>query len=201
MAMVFPTSPTVGQVFTSGSRSWVWNGSAWDSPSAINVLQVPYGLELIRSQAIGVAVNTITVTDVFSATYDNYLIQVSGASVTSGGDSYLLRFNNSSGSTYLFAGNYMTYGGTNFFFSSGLSGSTGISIGLAARNATMTSNTQILRPFSPSRTVVCSQYSGDEYSGQNNGFDNNVASHTGFSIFCPAAITGGTINVYGYRKE
>jgi hypothetical protein len=36
MAMVFPTSPIVGQVFTSGSRSWVWNGSAWDSPSSIS---------------------------------------------------------------------------------------------------------------------------------------------------------------------
>jgi hypothetical protein len=36
MAMVFPTSPTVGQVFTSGGRSWVWNGSAWDSPARDN---------------------------------------------------------------------------------------------------------------------------------------------------------------------
>ena len=36
MAMVFPTSPIVGQVFTSGGRSWVWNGSTWDSPARDN---------------------------------------------------------------------------------------------------------------------------------------------------------------------
>jgi hypothetical protein len=34
--MVFPTSPIVGQVFTSGGRSWVWNGSTWDSPARDN---------------------------------------------------------------------------------------------------------------------------------------------------------------------
>ena len=36
MPMVFPTSPIVGQVFTSGGRSWVWNGSTWDSPARDN---------------------------------------------------------------------------------------------------------------------------------------------------------------------
>jgi hypothetical protein len=41
MAMVFPTSPTVGQVFTSGGRSWVWNGSTWDSPRTDNLQNIP----------------------------------------------------------------------------------------------------------------------------------------------------------------
>lgn len=36
MPIVFPTSPIVGQLFTSGGRSWVWNGSAWDSPARDN---------------------------------------------------------------------------------------------------------------------------------------------------------------------
>lgn len=29
--IVFPSSPTVGQIFTSGDRSWQWTGSTWDS--------------------------------------------------------------------------------------------------------------------------------------------------------------------------
>jgi hypothetical protein len=49
MAMVFPTSPTVGQVFTSGGRSWVWNGSTWDSPRTDNPpLAIPTGNVIIN---------------------------------------------------------------------------------------------------------------------------------------------------------
>jgi hypothetical protein len=41
MAMVFPTSPVVGQVFSSGGRSWVWNGATWDSPRTDNLQNIP----------------------------------------------------------------------------------------------------------------------------------------------------------------
>lgn len=30
-AIDFPNSPGVGQVFTSGERSWSWSGTTWDS--------------------------------------------------------------------------------------------------------------------------------------------------------------------------
>jgi hypothetical protein len=29
MAMTFPASPTVGQIFTSGNKSWQWDGTTW----------------------------------------------------------------------------------------------------------------------------------------------------------------------------
>jgi hypothetical protein len=41
MAIIFPTSPVVGQVFASGGRSWIWNGSAWDSPRTDNLQNIP----------------------------------------------------------------------------------------------------------------------------------------------------------------
>lgn len=31
MAINFPTGPTVGQIYTYGSRSWEWNGDAWQA--------------------------------------------------------------------------------------------------------------------------------------------------------------------------
>jgi hypothetical protein len=47
--MVFPTSPTVGQVFSSGGRSWVWNGATWDSPRTDNPpLAIPTGNVIIN---------------------------------------------------------------------------------------------------------------------------------------------------------
>lgn len=30
MPLDFPTSPTPNQIYTYGSRSWIWNGTAWD---------------------------------------------------------------------------------------------------------------------------------------------------------------------------
>ena len=33
MALAFPSSPTVSQTYTSGTRTWTWNGTAWKLPS------------------------------------------------------------------------------------------------------------------------------------------------------------------------
>ncbi len=30
-AIVFPLNPALAQIFTYGTRSWVWNGSGWQS--------------------------------------------------------------------------------------------------------------------------------------------------------------------------
>jgi hypothetical protein len=37
MPIDFPNSPTVGQTYTYLGRSWVWNGTAWDSVGAVTV--------------------------------------------------------------------------------------------------------------------------------------------------------------------
>lgn len=34
MALDFPTSPSLNQIYTYGGRSWIWNGVAWDSYSS-----------------------------------------------------------------------------------------------------------------------------------------------------------------------
>lgn len=34
MPLDFPTSPSVNQIYSYNSRSWIWNGSAWDVYSA-----------------------------------------------------------------------------------------------------------------------------------------------------------------------
>jgi hypothetical protein len=36
MPIDFPTSPTNGQVYTYEGRSWIYNGTAWDAPRALN---------------------------------------------------------------------------------------------------------------------------------------------------------------------
>jgi hypothetical protein len=41
MPIDFPTSPTTGQVYTYEGRSWVYNGTAWDTPRADIVSILP----------------------------------------------------------------------------------------------------------------------------------------------------------------
>ena len=49
-----------------------YNGSAW-----VSLVTAP-GLTLIKTQTIGSGVSSITVTDAFSSTYDNYKITITG---------------------------------------------------------------------------------------------------------------------------
>lgn len=30
-AIDFPNNPTVGQIFSTSDRSWIWSGTTWDS--------------------------------------------------------------------------------------------------------------------------------------------------------------------------
>jgi len=66
MAISFPTSPTVNQVFTSSGSSWIWNGNYWQSRgSGVGTFTIPTSY-LIRRQsfaATGSSANfTLTVT-------------------------------------------------------------------------------------------------------------------------------------------
>jgi len=65
--MNFPSSPTLNQTYTLGTKTWVWNGSAWDlqinsltytplatatsSDGSIVVSQVGANIDLIVSEA------------------------------------------------------------------------------------------------------------------------------------------------------
>ena len=37
MAINFPDSPTLSDSFTSGDRTWVWNGTTWSNDTAGNI--------------------------------------------------------------------------------------------------------------------------------------------------------------------
>jgi hypothetical protein len=37
MPINFPDSPSVSDSFTSGERTWIWNGVTWDSDTAGNI--------------------------------------------------------------------------------------------------------------------------------------------------------------------
>jgi hypothetical protein len=162
---------------------------------------VKQGLTLIKTQTIGTAVPTVVITDAFSATYDAYKIIIAGGAASSTQNLRLQLGNATSG--YYQAGQLVTYAGasspsnannTSIFTFVGFGTSVGLSM-----------NIDMVNPFLATRTYFSTNLARIDTSGAfiaTGGFLSNANSYTGFTI-SPASgtLTGGTIFVYGYRKE
>jgi hypothetical protein len=181
----------------STNQTLVYDGSSWIS------VGVAPALVFIKSQTIGTTVASVTVTDAFSATYDNYKILITGVTYSSNGTASFIKLNNSTGSTYFgnmiynlpgtgaIGGVSATNGGNFGYFVS-----TGSSTGTNDLDATIT------LPFATATANCVGNFAGRAYNGQFSGHDSNAASSTGF-IHAPqtGTITGGTIRVYGITNS
>ena len=201
MAMVFPTSPTVGQVFTSGSRSWVWNGSAWDSPSAINVLQVPIGLELITSQSF-TAQTSFQVNYCFSSKFDNYKVVFNNLVIASG--DHMLSWQMVSGTTPISSGIY----------NSQRLGAQGPSVSGSQSNNQSSGFMGFIGPGSnfismemsaPFLAVNTKSITNSHYFPQNVEIQYarlaNSTSYDGIRFILASSTMTGNVKIYGYRNE
>ena len=177
--MTYPTFST-GEVLTS---------------SAMNAV----GLWLVKTQTIGNAVTSVTVTSAFTSDYDNYLITVSGGSNSVSGSALNLKL----GATvtgYYYSLSYSTYnttpaatGGSNVgnwdYVGSGQT--TGL-------NAVIELNSPFL---SKGTSIRASVANSTFYAGNQAGYLNNSTSYTSFIIATSVGtMTAGTIRVYGLRN-
>ena len=195
-----PASPFDGQVIyeTDTDRAMVYNGSAWVvlSTGRANSL----GLDLIKTQTIGTAVSSATVSDVFSSAYDNYQIIVDGG--TGSNTSFNLQLGSTT-SGYYYASHYSQYTTTAPL---ALSSTTGTSFVEAGRCSTTGNNMNcyLYGPFLSKKTGFRSQSTDYDTAGflvTTAGFLNDTNSYTSFVVKpSGATMTGGTISVYGYAK-
>jgi hypothetical protein len=183
---------STGQVLTvaAGAPSW-----ATPAVSAS-------GLTLVKSQTIGSAVSSVTVTDAFSSTYDNYVVTISGGSASASGGLKLQLGSTVTGYyTWLLYGSYTgatvngfnqnntTYGG-DFGYTSA-NGHTGVANILSPNLATRTS-----------WNMAFASTATNFYAGWVNGFLNDTTQYTAFTLTTGSGtITGGTIRVYGYQNS
>ena len=156
------------------------------------------GLWLVKTQTIGTAVSSVTVTGDFSADYDNYLITVSGGAHATGGIQLSLKMGATvTGYYYSFA--YSPY-------SSAVAAVSGSNAGNwdyvgASQTGGLSAYIELNSPFlSKNTTMRASVSNQSNYAGTSNGWLNNTTSYTSF-ILLPASgtLTGGTIAVYGYK--
>jgi hypothetical protein len=187
-----------------------YTGSAWVTlTSSIN----PPALELVSGVTcssggtaangivtIGSAVSSVTVTDAFSATYDNYKIIISGGTGSANSEINMRLGSVTSGyySSYIFTSWNNTVSADSskiairFQYVGGM-GTDGIQ-----------ANIEVNSPFLAKNTRTFSGGFGDtgNYVGYASGLYPFTTSFTSFQI-APSAgtMTGATIRVYGYRNQ
>jgi len=154
------------------------------------------GLVFIKQQTIGNGVSSVPVNDVFSSTYDNYKVTIHGG--TSSIPNAMSLQLGASTTGYYMALAYVTYA-TNAFLT--LSVNNGASFSYSAEAATtLIGNLDIMNPFATRATNIAGFYPGT-VAGTIAGYHSVAASYTGFTLACASSLTGGTITVYGYRKQ
>jgi hypothetical protein len=195
-----PQAPFEGQLIyeTDTNRVLVWDNAAWVMIADTNQ---PPGLQLVKTQTIGTAVSSVTVTGAFSADYDNYKIIISGGAHSTNAD---LRLQVGASVTGYYAG----YSRVDFIGAAvvGRSDNNGVrfqACGTTSANghaANFDLNMPFLSAFTYFSAPVLFPQTNDS-GGFGSGFLNNTTSHTAFTITTSTGtITGGTIRVYGYRN-
>ena len=196
-----PTVPYEGQMIyeTDTDLTFVYGGSAWQQVAGGTAVGNS-GLVYVKSQTIGSAVSSVTVTGAFSTDYDNYLVQLSGGAAT--GDANLRITLGSTATGYYAGGIYVGYTGATVFGTNTNNG-TFIDIGYGSTNA-LSGRGEIESPFLAKRTVFRTTPVSTSTSypmGVFGGYLNDATSYTAFTITASSGtMTGGTITVYGYRK-
>lgn len=158
------------------------------------------GLWLVKTQTVGAGVSSVTVTDAFSADYDNYRITYTGGvlstatninmvlgATTTGYYNQLIYalFNSTAGPISNLPDNNASRWN---FLGAGYSG--------FARSVM-----DIQNPFLTTRTTISTSYINNTLSGTAGGFLDNATSYTAFTLSLgTGTMTGGTIRVYGYRN-
>jgi hypothetical protein len=142
----------------------------------------------------------VTVSDAFSANYDNYKIIVSGGTATTA-SSIGLRLGAST--TEYYAGLiYIPYSG-GLTSATVFNGATYTYAG-AAETLGLQVNLEVVNPFIAKVTTITGAYAGNRtgsVGGNVNGFHNSAVSYSAFTILAGAGtFTGGTIRVYGMRN-
>lgn len=154
------------------------------------------GLWLVKSQTVGNNVASVTVTDAFSADYDNYLITLSGTSYTDANVSLRL---GSAVTGYYGSLIYSSYSSATI---QGAVNNNDVQWTWCGGGGTFgTCYIEILQPFLATNTEVRARSRYATIYGTYTGHRGDNVSYSSFTLTGNGAnFTGGTVRVYGFRK-
>ena len=157
------------------------------------------GLWLVKTQTIGTGVSSVTVSDAFSANYENYKIIISGGAGSTAAE-LNLRFG--AVTTGYYTSFIFTSWNNTVSADSSNSGSRIQYVGGMGSDGIL-ANFEVMSPFLAKNTRTFAGGFGQTtaFVGSSAGALFNTTSYTDFTILAAAGtMTGGTIRVYGYRN-
>jgi len=183
---------TNGQALVADSAEAT--GLKWATPAS--------GLTLIKTQTIGSAVSSVTVTSAFSSTYDNYRITVSGG-VASANNVLNLTLGSTSTGYYRFQINAL-YSSSTVNGSNGSNTASFYGSGLGSVNS-LTGDFELQSPNLAKNTHWRGFAAGSSTNNEiywNQGYLADTTAYTAFTLTASTGtLTGGTIRVYGYQNS
>lgn len=195
------TNPSAGDSLNSPSHS-AQHSTVNDTVVA---LQQHAGLVFIKSVTIGSGVSSVTVSNAFSADFQNYKILIDVANCT--GDAALMMKVGSTTSGY-YGGHYgYRFNGVSYSFFANNGAETSIGAVGAGRGGWVVID--INNPFETEETSWAGNFlyrrttsSGNGAFGYHGSMVDNTTSYTAFTIEPDFVntMTGGTIRVYGYNN-
>jgi hypothetical protein len=161
------------------------------------------GLQLVKTQVIGSAVGSVTVTGAFSSTYDNYKIVISGGVGSAAGSNIGLQLGATT-TGYYWSGIYRQYTNTTVTADKAENGS---SWNYAGRSTTTSINLSV-DLFGPNlakntNAIMFNTGAGvADYFFMTGGYLADTTQYTAFTLTPnTGTLTGGTIRVYGLANS
>jgi hypothetical protein len=170
-----------------------YDGATWQP------VGVAPGLVLVKTQTIGSAVATVTVSDAFSATYDAYKIIVSGGVGSASNNDFQMTLG-ASATGYYWSLIYTSYNST--VAGGGSSNSTNWAGFGSIDTSSLSLNIDLINPFAAKTTTFTSSQNRSTIAGTVAGNHQVSTSYTAFTLTAASGtMTGGTVRVYGYANS
>lgn len=172
--------------------------------SDINTYLANSGLVLVKSQTITGSVASVTVTNAFNSTYDNYYILVSGGTMA-GAAAIGAQLGPSSVAGY----NTGYYLGVTRITAAAATANLGVSNGsnwvyvAVGDTSGLTMSFKVFEPFLTKPTRYFTEWADPRATdgwGAGGGSHQTASSFSDITIVGGSNIVGGSITVYGYRK-
>jgi len=183
--------------YIEGTGFQTYNGSSWvtwgTSPSG--------GLDLVKTQTIGTGVSSVTVSDAFSSTYDNYKITINGGSASATG---YLQLQLGATTTAYYGSHFSGVFDTNAFVAFGMNNAASfLYAGRAYSGQTIALHCDVFSPNLAKWTTMNALQVNNNSGGFGMAYCNqeSTTQFTAFTITpSTGTLTGGTIRIYGYKN-